>query len=158
MWSRLTPGEHSDKQERCTSRTASYSSAWAGLNLRRKEKKCIKDEQINILHTELRNVLLFWAQYLYCAFFLERDSKTVGKPRSTDYWIAVSNSLSIHRPCSSDVTDITKVFTTTVEQHHFAVLSDERMENLISTKSHHFIKMSPYPFTKAIIDHLYLPW
>lgn len=38
MWSRLTPGEHSDKQERCTSKTAWYSSAWAGLNLRRKER------------------------------------------------------------------------------------------------------------------------
>lgn len=88
-------------------------------------------------------------------FFLERISKTDGKPRSTYCWIAASNLLSIHRPRSSDVTDITKVFTTTVEQHHFAILSDKSRGNLISPNGHHFIKMSPYPFTKAYIDHLF---
>lgn len=34
--------------------------------------------------------------------------------------------LSIHWPRPSDVTDIAKIFTTTIKQHHFTILMEER--------------------------------
>lgn len=39
--------------------------------------------------------------------------------------MTLSYLLPIHRPSSSDIADITKVFTTAIEQHHFTILIEE---------------------------------